>query len=92
MTGRQLRLVYRKGENSLLVDDGSAAPGNVMVWRNGKRGGYRNVKSIKRKQPIPIFVLVPQVRLRKKFDLAKDVPTWGNQLPSLILKNWKDGR
>lgn len=92
-TGRQLRFVYRKGQNSLLVDDGQKAPGNVMLWGGPKRG-YRSARGMKtrQKKPVPVFVLVPQVRLRKKFDLAKDVAIWGDQLPSLILKNWKDVR
>ncbi len=92
-TGRQLRLVYRKGENSLLVDDGGLAPGNQMKLRGGRGGGrYVSPRAIKRRKPIPIFVLVPQVRLRKKFDLSKDVVTWGDQLPGLIVSNWKDAR
>lgn len=89
-TGRKLRMVYRKGENSLLVDDGDVLPGNPMVWRGGgRRGGYKSVKKINRKKPIPIFVLVPQVKLRKKLDLDRDAVKWGDQLPALILKNWK---
>lgn len=92
-TGRKLRFVYRKGENSLLVDDGGLAPGNQMKWRGGRGGGsYKSPRAIKRKKWIPIFVLVPQVRLRKKFDLAKDAVVWGDRLPSLILNNWKDVR
>lgn len=91
-TGRKLRFVYRKGMNSLLVDDGSVAPGNVMLWRNGRRnGGYKSPRAIKKRQsdPVPIFVLVPQVRLRKKMDLEKDSNAWGDKLPGLILRNWK---
>ncbi|WP_323775948.1 DUF6441 family protein [Leisingera sp.] len=89
-TGRQLRLVYRKGQNSLLVDDGAVAPGNQMKWRGGRGGGrYTSPRAIKRREPIPIFVLVPQVKLRKKLDLDRDAIKWGGQLPALILKNWK---
>lgn len=92
-TGRKLRLVYRKGMNSLLVDDGGVAPGNQMKWRGGRGGGrYRSPRAIKRREAIPIFVLVPQVRLRKKFDLERDVVTWGDRLPGLILQNWKERR
>ncbi|MBR9837030.1 MAG: hypothetical protein GYB50_03945 [Rhodobacteraceae bacterium] len=91
-TGRKLRFVYRKGMNSLLVDDGTTAPGNVMLWRNSRRnGGYKSPRAIKKraKEPVPVFVLVPQVRLRKRLDLERDANAWGNALPGLILKNWK---
>lgn len=90
-TGRKLRFVYRKAENSLLVDDGSTAPGNVMLWRNGKRGGYKSPRAIKKRQqePVPVFVLVPQVRLKKRMDLERDADAWGDKLPGLILGNWK---
>jgi len=93
-TGRKLRFVYRKGENSLLVDDGSVAPGNVMLWRNGRRGVYRNPRAVRKrqKQPVPVFVLVPQVRLRAKTDLDRDVERWGDLLPELILSNWRSPR
>ncbi|MCP4243945.1 MAG: hypothetical protein GY772_25625 [bacterium] len=91
-TGRQLRFVYRQGEPSLLVDDGSVAPGNVMLWRNGRRnGGYRSPRAIKRRQrePVVVFILVPQVRLRKRLDLDRDADAWAERLPALILKNWR---
>lgn len=90
-TGRLLRMIYRKGENSLLVDDGGVTPGNTMKWRGGRGGGrYKTIQPIKRKKIIPIFVLVPQVRLQKKMDLDRDTRRWGNLLPALIVQNWKD--
>lgn len=91
-TGRKLRLVYRKGQNSLLVDDGTTAPGNVMLWKNGRRGGYRSPRGIKKrkKAPVPVFVLVPQVRLRKKTNLDRDADKWAAALPGLIVAAWKD--
>lgn len=89
-TGRRLRFIYRRGLPSLLVDDGTVAPGNVMLWRNGRGGGYRNPRGFKNRV-VPIFILVPQVKLRKKTDLERDTRAWGAALPGLILRNWPEG-
>ena len=90
-TGRVLRFVYRKGQPSLLVDDGTKRPGNVVLWRRARKGGYRLQSPITFKNRVEIvFLLVPQVRLRKKTDLDRDTEKWANALPGLILSNWKD--
>ena len=90
-TGRRLKFIYRKGKPSLLVDDGSVAPGNVMLWRSGKRGGYKSPRPIKKRraEPVVVFILVPQVRLRRRMDLERGANQWGAALPGLILKHWK---
>lgn len=93
-TGRRLMPIVDKATRRiLLVDDGRLAPGNQIKWRGGRGGGrYVSPAPIKRKKPIPIFLLVPQVRLRKKTDLDRDADLWGNRLPGLILGNWKEPR
>ena len=89
-TGRKLRFVYRKGKPSLLVDDGTKAPGNVLLWRVGRGGGrYAAPRGFKNRIEVA-FILVPQVKLRKKTDLDRDTVKWGNALPGLILQRWKD--
>lgn len=89
-TGRQLRFVFRKGQPSLLVDEGKKAPGNVMLWKKGRGGGrYAQPRGFRNRIEI-VFLLVPQVRLRKKTDLDRDTEKWANALPGLILSNWKD--
>lgn len=90
-TGRRLRFVYRRGQPSLLVDDGTVAPGNVMLWRNGRRGGYRNPRGFKNRT-VPVFLLVPQVKLRKKTDLQRETVRWHAAAPGLILSHWPEGR
>lgn len=89
-TGRRLRFVYRPGRHSLLVDDGTPAPGNIMLWRGGRRAGYRTPRGFKNRT-IPVFLLVPQVKLRKKTDLHRETQAWNGRLPGLILRNWPDG-
>lgn len=89
-TGRQLRFIFRKGRPSLLVDEGKKAPGNIMLWQAGRGGGkYRGPRGFKNRVE-PVFLLVPQVKLRKKTDLDRDTARWAAALPGLILSNWKD--
>ena len=40
---------------------------------------------------VPIFILVPQVNLRKRLNLARDGEAWANRVPGLIVSNWKEG-
>ena len=85
-TGRRLRFVYRVGKPSLLVDDGTPLGRKYtdpVGWKGSKKGGRRNVT-------VPIFLLVPQTKLRKKLDLDRASDAWGDRLPGLILENWKD--
>jgi hypothetical protein len=41
---------------------------------------------------VPIFLLVTQVRLPKRLDLARDAEQAQNALPGLILANRVEGR
>ncbi|HMQ94105.1 DUF6441 family protein, partial [Amaricoccus sp.] len=40
----------------------------------------------------PIFLLVPQVKLPKRIDLARDAHRAHEAVPGLIVANWVDGR
>jgi hypothetical protein len=37
---------------------------------------------------VPIFLLVPQVKLRKRLDLMRDANAAQAQIPSAIVANW----
>ncbi len=85
-TGIRLRFVYRSPQPSLLVADdarlttrGLAAMNRRRARRDGTRTGSMT---------IPIFILVPQVQLRKRLDLARDAEAWAARLPRLITDNW----
>lgn len=89
-TGRQLRSVFRGGQRSgLLVDDGKKAPGNVMVRRK-TRGGYKlSAPTTFRNRTVPIFLLVPQVTLRKRLNLYAAAGRVANTLPQRIVSGWR---
>jgi hypothetical protein len=85
----RLRFVYRGGgKPSLLVVDGLRA-------RGGKRGGFS--KAGKRAQAsgrglatVVMFIMVPQVRLRKRLDFTGAGRRWQQRLPRLIANAWQN--
>ena len=81
--GLKLRFVYRRAQPSLLVAEGRVSKSGRAVRSRSKTG--RGL------QTVPIFILVPQVRLRKRLDLARDAERWARRLPGLIVSNWKEG-
>ena len=83
-TGLRLRFVYRRMGPSLLVAEA----------RLNTRG--RAVASLSRTgrgmATVPIFLLVPQVKLPKRLDLARDAARAHEAVPGLIVANWVEGR
>jgi hypothetical protein len=84
----RLRFVYRPGKISLLVVDSLRAS-------TGKRGGFRKasesaLKSGRGLTTVVMFLLVPQVKLKKRLDYQSVVNAHEGQLPQTILKNWKE--
>lgn len=41
---------------------------------------------------MPIFLLVPQVKLPKRLDLARDALRVREALPGVLVGNWVEGR
>lgn len=88
-TGQRLRFVYRRNAASLLVADNMRA-------RTGKRGGYSRASAaaLRNKRglvTVPIFILVPQVTVRKRLDVASAAQRWVDRLPGLVTRNWFSG-
>jgi hypothetical protein len=82
-TGQRLRFVYRRNAASLLVADNMRA-------RTGKRGGYSRASG-RGLVTVPIFILVPQVSVRKRLDVASAAQRWVDRLPGLVTRNWFSG-
>ena len=83
-SGLRLRFVYRRTGVSLLVAEGRLNTRGRAVASRSKTG--RGVTTV------PIFLLVPQVRLPKRLDLAREAERAGNAVPGLIVANWVEGR
>lgn len=83
-TGLTLRFVYRRDGPSLLVAEGRLNSKGRAVASRAKTG--------RGKVTAPIFLLVPQVRLRKRLDLARDAERALDAVPGLIVEKWVEGR
>lgn len=82
-TGLRLRLVYRRMGPSLLIAEARLNTKGRAVASRSKTG--RGLASV------PIFLLVPQVRLRRRLDLARDAERARDAVPGLIVANWGEG-
>jgi len=83
-SGLRLRFVYRRTGPSLLVAEGRLNTRGRAVASRSKTG--RGVTTV------PIFLLVPQVKLSKRLDLARDAERAHETVPGLIVVNWVEGR
>jgi hypothetical protein len=83
-TGLRLRFVYRRTGPSLLVAEGRLnTRGRALASRSKTGRGLTTV---------PIFLLVPQVKLSKRLDLAREAAQTADAVPGLIVASWVDGR
>ena len=88
MHGARLRFIYRRGAPSLLVAENMRA-------RAGKRGGFAKgsasaLRSGRGMTTVVMFILVPQVSLRKRLDVNAAAERWASALPELIVRNWRE--
>jgi hypothetical protein len=84
-TGLRLRFVYRRTGPSLLVADQVRINGRGIAAASRARTGRGQVT-------VPIFLLVPQVKLPKRLDLAQDAARALDDIPRLIVANWLEAR
>jgi hypothetical protein len=81
-----LRFVPRASGPSLLVVDGVRAS---FSRQTGELRGFRRATDRARRSgqgltTVVMFLLVPQVKLRKRLDVARAAERWSGQLPALI--------
>jgi len=82
--GLRLRLVYLRRGPSLLVADGRLNTRGLGVASRSKTG--------RGKATVPIFLLMPQVKLAKRLSLAWDAKRAQAAVPGLIVAKWVDGK
>jgi Family of unknown function (DUF6441) len=83
--GLRLRFVYRRRGPSLLVADKARLNTRGQAVASRSKTGRGQVTA-------PIFLLVPQVKLPKRLDLARDAKRAHDVVPALIVANWLEGR
>lgn len=83
-SGLRLRFIYRRNRPSLLIAESRLNTRGKAVRSRSKTG--RGVVSA------PIFILVPQVKLAKRLDLARDAVRAADSIPGLIVANWVEAR
>ena len=84
-TGLRLRFVYRSPGPSLLVADA------VRLNTRGQAAVSKS-KTGKGQVTAPIFLLVRQVKLPKRLDLARDAERAQAAIPGSIVRNWVNGQ
>lgn len=82
--GLRLRFVYRRRGPSLLVAEGRLNSRGLGVASRSKTG--------RGKTTAPIFLLVPQVKLPKRLNLARDAARAHDAVPELIVAKWVETR
>jgi len=82
--GLKLRFIYRRNGPSLLVAEKARINARGTAVASRSKTGRGQVTA-------PIFLLVPQVKLRKRLDLARDAEKVAGRLPGLIVEKWVEG-
>ena len=82
--GIRLRFVYRPRGPSLLVAEGRLNSRGLAVGSRSKTGRGATT--------VPIFLLVPKVKLRKRLDLIRDSKAAQERIPGAIVANWMEGK
>ncbi|HMQ41764.1 MAG TPA: DUF6441 family protein [Paracoccus sp. (in: a-proteobacteria)] len=83
-TGLRLRFIYRRSGPSLLIAEARLSRKGRAVRSRSKTG--RGLTSV------PIFLLVPQVRLSKRLDLERPAKAALAALPAAIARRWSETR
>jgi hypothetical protein len=79
-TGLRLRFVYRRGAPSLLVADQSRLNSKGLAAANRRKRGDTS---------IPIFILVPQAKLKKRLNIEKIAEETADRVPAILTKHWR---
>ena len=83
--GMRLRFIYRRNGPSLLIAEKARINTRGTAVASRAETGRGQVSA-------PIFLLVPQVKLRKRLDLARNAEKVAGAVPGLIVEKWVEKR
>ena len=84
-----LRFVYRRGRPSLLVVDSVRINKSGRVGRRAKGGAFTKTGRMKQGiATVVMFIMVPQVKLKKRLDVVREAKRWERKVPELISHNY----
>jgi hypothetical protein len=86
--GQRLRFVYLGKARALLVADDARLNAKGRATRKG--GKRRRDGILTGAQTVPVFLLVPQVKMPKRLTLEAATNAAAARLPGAILANWTD--
>jgi len=89
-TGLRLRFVYRRGRPSLLVADNARLSKKGLARPNvGRTRAGAQFTRLKGRSTVVVFILVPQVTLQKRLDIASAARRWADRVPGLLASHWR---
>ena len=88
--GLRLRFVYRRGSPSLLVADNARLTNRGRAAANIGRRQDAAFTRLAGRTTVPLFVLVPQVTVRKRLDVNGAAQKWITALPHLVTHHWRE--
>ena len=88
-----LRFVHRRSGPSLLVVDGLRASFSRQTGelRGFRRAGERARRTGTGLTTVVMFLLVPQVKMPKRLDVARAAERWSARLPELVERRLRSG-
>jgi hypothetical protein len=87
--GLRLRFVYRRGSPSLLVADNARLTKRGRAAANiGRRQGAVFTR-LSGRTTVPLFILVPQVTVRRRLDVDGAAQKWIAALPHVVVWHWQ---
>ena len=88
--GMRLRFIYRRGTPSLLVADNARLTKRGRAVANIGRSKGNAFTRLSGRTTVPLFILVPQVMVRKRLDVDGAAQKWTAALPRLISHHWRE--
>ncbi len=89
-TGMRLRFVYRRGQPSLLVADHARLSKKGLARPNiGRTRAGNTYTRLSGRATVVVFLLVPQVTLKKRLDIQSAAQRWGDRVGGVIASHWR---